>query len=209
MLLDFEKTEKILKKYDIPLVKEEIVCSKKDVFNFAKKNGFPVVLKLFSPKIVHKTEIKGAVIVDIKDKKNLSKEYEKISILARQKKADVVIQKMERGIHLIIGAKHDPIFGPIIMFGLGGIFAEVFKDVSFRISPIFKKEAQEMIEEIKGYALIKGFRKQEGANQKALIKIILNLSRLLENEKEIKEIDFNPIIANKNKATVVDAKIII
>lgn len=209
MLLGVEKTKNLLEKYNIPLAQCEVIDSKTEALVFAKKTGFPVVLKLFSPKILHKTEIKGGVIVNIKDENTLLKECEKISLLARQQQAKTLIQKMEQGLQLIAGAKHDPVFGPIIMFGLGGIYVEVFKDVSFRIAPISEKDAKEMIEEIKGYALIQGFRGSEEVDKKALTDILLNLSNLIENEKEIKEIDFNPIIANKDKAVVVDAKIII
>jgi len=129
--------------------------------------------------------------------------------IAKEKKAKVLIQKMEMGVQLITGAKLDPVFGPVIMFGTGGIFAELFQDVSFRITPFGKKEAKEMIQEIKGYKLLKGYRNQEKVSLKSLQSILLNLSFLMEKEQNIKEVDFNPVIANKDGAVVVDAKILI
>lgn len=207
MLLSVEKTKKLLDKYDIPMVKGKIISSKGEALEFAKETGFPVVLKLSSPKIIHKTEIKG-VITDIADENTLLKECEKISLLAKKKNSRILIQKMEQGVQLIAGAKYDPVFGPIIMFGLGGIYVEVFKDISFRIVPINEKNAKEMLKEIKARPLLDGFRGQEPVNKEGVEKILLNLSKLIENESAIKEIDFNPIIANKKEATIVDAKLI-
>jgi acetate---CoA ligase (ADP-forming) len=207
MLLSVEKTKKLLEKYNIPLAKGIIINSKSEALEFAKETGFPVVLKLSSPKIIHKTEIKG-VIANIDDENTLLKECEKISLLAKQKGSKTLMQKMEQGLQLIAGAKYDPVFGPVIMFGLGGIYVEIFKDISLRIAPIKEKDAQEMMQEIKGYKLLEGFRGKEGINKEAVKQILLNLSNLVQNESNIKEIDFNPIIANKQKATVVDAKLI-
>jgi len=196
-----------LSKYKIPVVKGKIVKSKKELLSFVKKVGFPVVLKIFSPDILHKTDI-GGVILDIEDRESLSAAWDKISKLTKSKKADILIQKQEKGTEVIIGAKRDPVFGPVIMFGLGGIFAEALKDVSFRLAPISKKEAKEMISEIKGSKILKGYRGQKPVNLLKLEEILLSLSELITKEKNVKEVDLNPVIVNDKKAIVVDVKII-
>jgi|AntAceMinimDraft_16_1070373.scaffolds.fasta_scaffold01097_2 acetyl-CoA synthetase (ADP-forming) len=207
MIAGFEETKKLLSKYKIPYGQGEIVKSKTSAFNFAKKFSYPVVLKIYSSNILHKIDI-GGVILDIRDEESLSTAWEKISKIAKSKKADILIQGQEKGIEIIMGAKRDPVFGPIIMFGLGGIFAEVLKDVSFRLAPVTKKEAKEMIKEIKGYKILKGYRGQEQANLPKLEEILLSLSDLITKESKVKEVDFNPAIVNNKKAVIVDAKIL-
>ena len=113
------------------------------------------------------------------------------------------------GIEIIIGMHKDAQFGPVIMFGLGGIFVEVLKDVSFRLIPIVKRDAEEMIKEIKGYALLNGYRGQEPASVPALVDVLLKVSTLVEKTPEIKEIDLNPVFAYKDSAVAVDARIIL
>ena len=207
MIAGFEETKKLLSKYKIPYGQGEIVKSKTSAFNFAKKFSYPVVLKIYSSNILHKIDI-GGVILDIRDEESLSTAWEKISKIAKSKKADILIQGQEKGIEIIMGAKRDPVFGPIIMFGLGGIFAEVLKDVSFRLAPVTKKEAKEMIKEIKSYKILNGYRGQEQANLPKLEEILLSLSDLITKESKVKEVDFNPAIVNNKKAVIVDAKIL-
>ncbi|PIS34559.1 MAG: hypothetical protein COT37_01965 [Parcubacteria group bacterium CG08_land_8_20_14_0_20_43_9] len=207
MLLGFGETNNLLAKYKIPQAKAKIVKTKNEAVSFAKQNGFPAVLKIFSPKIIHKTDI-GGVIVDIKDEKELLIAWAKIEKIAKAKKTEILIQKMITGEQIIIGAKRDSVFGPIIAFGLGGIFTEVLKDVSFRLAPITRKEARQMTGEIKGVEILKGFRGKEPVNLLKLESILLSLSSIISNEKQIREIDLNPVIANKKEALVIDAKII-
>jgi acetyl-CoA synthetase (ADP-forming) len=207
MIAGFEETKKLLSKYKIPYGQGEIIKNKTNGFDFAKEFDYPVVIKIYSSNILHKIDI-GGVILDIRDEESLSVAWEKISKLAQSKKADILIQKQEKGIEIIMGAKRDPVFGPIIMFGLGGIFAEILKDVSFRLAPVTKKEVKEMIKEIKGYKILNGYRGQKQANLLKLEEILLSLSEMIVKESQIKEIDFNPIIISDKKAVVVDAKIL-
>lgn len=208
MMLGFYQTKKLLQKYKIPLVKGEIISTKDEALNFAKKYNFPLVLKIFSPEILHKTDI-GGVILNIDNQNLLLKSWQKIKHLAKRKNAQILIQKQIEGKQIIAGAKCDQVFGPVVVFGLGGIFVEVLKDVSFRIAPITKKEAKEMIKEIKGYKILEGTRGEKGVNINKIAEILVNLSKLISNEKQIKEIDLNPVIVNEKEALVVDAKIII
>ncbi|MBU1045727.1 acetate--CoA ligase family protein [Patescibacteria group bacterium] len=208
MLLDFKTTKKLLAEYKIPQAKAKIVKTAKEAILFSKQNGFPVVLKIFSPKIIHKTDI-GGVIVDIENEKDLLTSWAKIEKIAKTKKTKIVIQKMIPGEQIIIGAKQDSVFGPIVAFGLGGIFVEVLKDISFRLAPINNKEAKKMISEIQGNKILNGYRNREPVNFKKLEKILLSLSLMISKEQKIKEIDLNPVIANKQDVFVIDAKIVI
>jgi acetyl-CoA synthetase (ADP-forming) len=113
------------------------------------------------------------------------------------------------GIEIIVGMSKDPQFGPVIMFGLGGIFVEVLKDVSFRLIPILKRDAEAMIKEIKGYALLNGYRGQEPASIPALVDVLLKVSALIKKTPEIKELDLNPMFAYKDSAIAVDARIVL
>jgi acyl-CoA synthetase (NDP forming) len=124
------------------------------------------------------------------------------------KKYNFVVQEMIKGQEIIMGIKRDEIFGPVILFGLGGVLVEILKDVSMRIAPLSKRDCKEMIEEIKGSKLLDGYRNIKKVNKEKIIELLLNLSDLAVNEKEIEEIDFNPVIVNEKNAVVVDARII-
>ena len=202
-ILDFQTSKKLLLKYKIPFLETEIFRSEKKARQFAKKLKFPVVLKVFSSKIFHRTDI-GGIKVGIKNEKEFEKTFSKLSKIPKAE--GVLVQKMGWGLEIGLGMKKDPVFGPVLMFGLGGIFIETLKDVSFRICPLSKKTAREMIKEIKGYPILKGQRGQKAVNIEELVKIILQLSKLSLKEKEIKEIDFNPIFIDEKTAKAADFK---
>ncbi len=209
MLLDFQETKKILDKYNIPLVKTEVINSERQGFDFASRNGWPVVLKVFSPKILHRTEL-GLVKNNIKNEVELKSSF--CDILKKSdklKNKKILIQTKAKGTEIICGMKRDSVFGPVLLFGLGGIFVEVLKDVSFGIAPLKEKDALQMIKEIKGYKILKGYRKYPEVDLKKISKLLINLSRLSLEEKRIKEIDFNPVFVGPKKIEAVDFKIII
>ncbi len=197
-LLNFQETKKLLQKYKIPLCQTEISKSKEQAIKIAEKIGYPLVLKIAPLKIVHKTKING-VKTEIKNEKELKKAWDDLSKLKETE--GILIQKMLSGREVILGIKKDPQLGMVLMFGLGGIFVEVLKDISFRICPVSKKQAEKMVKEIKGYPVL--------VNIKQIIEIIVNLSKLAQKQKKIKEIDLNPVIVNEKKALVVDAKIVV
>ena len=175
-----------------------------------KKTGFPCVMKIVSRKASHKTEL-GGVITGIKSEEEAKKAFLKLKAIASQKRipfGGVLVQEQARGIEIIIGAKRDPQFGPIILFGLGGIFVEVFKDFSLRLAPVSEKDATEMIDETKGKALLLGARGAKKANLKAIAGIILAVSKLMLKDEKIIELDLNPVFANGKTAFAVDARII-
>jgi acyl-CoA synthetase (NDP forming) len=213
LLTEIESKE-LLKSAKIPVVDTKLATSKTEAVELAKKMGFPVVMKIVSPDIVHKTD-SGGVKLGVQNGTQAGKAYSEI--IANVKKHDprakivgVSVQKMARpGVEVIIGMTKDAQFGPVIMFGLGGILVEVLKDVSFRIVPMTKRDAAEMIEEIKGYPLLKGYRGSEPANIPYLEELIVKVSDFVDKNPEIKELDLNPVFAYKDGGIAVDARVIL
>jgi len=197
--------ENLVKKYGLPTPKTRFVKSVSGAKKAAKGIGYPLVLKIFSKKGLHKTRV-GGVICDIKDERELVKAYKKIS--NNIKKANIkahgfLVQEQIFGLEVLVGMKQST-FGPAIAFGLGGVFVEVLKDFSLRIVPVNKKNANDMIKEIKGYEIIRSKR----CNINSIINIITKISKLSIENKDIEEIDFNPVIVNKKEAKIVDIRII-
>jgi acyl-CoA synthetase (NDP forming) len=176
--------------------------------------GYPVVLKVSSVDITHKSDA-GGVKINLQNVAEVENAFGVImqSCKAAVPKANiegVSVQGMAKpGIEVIMGMIKDPSFGPVIMFGLGGVFVEVLQDVAFRIVPIEKSDAEEMINEIKGRKLLEGYRGQEPADVACLQQILLKLSDFVNTTPEIEEIDMNPVFAYKDGAVVVDARIIL
>ena len=200
--------------YGIPVTEFKLAKSEAEAVEFADEIGYPVVLKIVSLDIVHKSDV-GGVMVDLKDAMSVRNAYNQIleNVMRHDAKAritGILIQEMApSSTEVIVGAIKDPQFGPAIMFGLGGIFVEVLKDVTFRIAPITEDEACEMISEVKAYPLLKGYRNTPPADLEAIAKILLNTSRLVTDHSEIKELDLNPIMVYEKGAKTVDARIIL
>jgi acyl-CoA synthetase (NDP forming) len=213
ILTEFESKE-ILKQAGISVVETKLAKTQKEAASLSQKMGFPVALKITSPDVIHKSD-SGGVKLSINSVAEVKKAYDEILKKVRKQYPDAIIhgvsvQKMALpGTEVIVGSSKDPQFGPVIMFGLGGIFVELLKDVSFRVIPVEQRDAQEMIKEIKGYPLLQGYRGKEPANISALVEIILKISKLIEENPQIKELELNPILAYKNKAMAVDARIIL
>ena len=208
--LEFNKTTKLLEKYKLPYAKSKLVNSLDKAVKAAKEISYPVVLKIISKDIIHKSDIKGIMFAD--DEDELISSFEKLEKIAKRKKAKldgILIQKKESGKEVIVGMKHDSQFGPVILFGLGGVFVELMKDVSFRIAPIDKKEAEAMIDEIRSSEILKGFRGESPVKISALTDILVKVSNLSMKEKKILEIDFNPIIIDEKSAKIADARVMV
>lgn len=211
-VLSLEKSLKILQKYQIHVPKSKFAKTLQYAINYAKQIGYPVAIKVVSSSITHKTDV-GGVQLNIRNEMELKSAYQTLLKNAKRKapktKVDgVLVQNMiDGGLEIIIGCKSDEQFGHVIMFGLGGIFTEVFNDVAFRISPINKQDAESMIREIKGYKILQGYRgiKYDIAS---LTKILLNTSKLLEKNPRIKEIDINPVVVLSKDAIAVDSRIV-
>jgi acyl-CoA synthetase (NDP forming) len=194
--------QKLLNAANIPVVKEAVVFSRRELLSVAKKTGYPLALKVVGP--VHKSDV-GGVTLNIKSEKHLEAEFNRMMRIKGVKA--VLIQKMLSGIELFIGAKYEPRFGHIILCGLGGIFVEVLGDVSSGLAPLTFSEAESMIRSIKSYKIIQGTRGKPGINESKFAEIIVRLSSLLRYATEIKEMDLNPLIGNPDSVTVVDARI--
>lgn len=204
----------VCKEYGIPVTRFELAESEEQAAKFADTIGYPVVEKIVSPDIIHKSDV-GGVMVNLKNAKEARDAYEQI--LSNVKKHDakarivgILVQEMApASTEVIVGSIKDPQFGPAVMFGLGGVFVEVLKDVTFRIAPITEEDAYEMIEGVKAYPLLKGYRGSPPADMKAIVEILLATSRLVMEHDEIKELDLNPIMVYEKGAKTVDARIIL
>jgi acyl-CoA synthetase (NDP forming) len=208
------ESKQLVSEAGIPVVETKLAQTKAEAISISKKMRFPVVLKIVSPDIIHKSDI-GGVKLGLANATQVGKAYTEIMAAAKKanKKADIhgiSVQKMARpGVEVIMGMSKDAQFGPVLMFGLGGVFVEVLKDVAFRIVPLNRRDASQMIREIKGYPLLEGYRGQEPANITALEDLLLKLSDFVDKNPKIKEMDLNPIFAYKDGALAVDARVIL
>jgi acetate---CoA ligase (ADP-forming) len=194
--------QQLLSAVNIPVVKEDVVTTKRDLIGVAKKTGYPLALKVVGP--VHKSDV-GGVTLNIKSEKHLDAEFSRMMRIKGVKA--VLVQQMLSGTELFIGAKYEPKFGHLILCGLGGIFVEILGDVSSGLAPLTFNEAKSMIRSIKSYRIITGTRGRPGINEAKFEEIIVRLSSLLRYATEIKEMDLNPLIGSPESITVVDARI--
>ncbi len=212
-LLEHEAYQ-ILEAYGLPIPKYGLAKSEKEAVKIAEDIGYPVVLKIVSPDIVHKSDV-GGVILNLNSKGDVKKAYN--TIIENVKRhapnariAGILVQEMvPQSLEVIVGATRDPIFGPVIMFGLGGIFVEVLRDVSFRVAPLTPVDVDEMLREIKGYRILEGYRGMPPRDIDIVKDIILKTSKIMLENPEIKDIDLNPIMLfEKGKgAKIADVRI--
>lgn len=213
-LLTEVESKEVLIRSGIPVVETKLARSKSEAVSLGREMGFPVVMKIMSPDIIHKSDY-GCVRLNLEDPTQIGLAYDQIMASATQHYPGanihgVSVQKMcQPGVEVIVGITRDPQFGPIIMFGLGGVFVEVLKDVSFRVVPITEHDAGEMIREIKGYSVLEGYRGRQPADIGALETILVKVSELAKNTPQIRELDLNPVFAYPDGAIVVDARIIL
>ena len=200
--------------YGLPVTRFEVAKSEDEAVEAARRIGFPIVLKVISPQVLHKSDV-GGVILNLKDEEGVREAYRRIheNVKAEVPGAvieGILVQEMApSSTEVIVGAIKDPTFGPTIMFGLGGIFVEILRDVSFRLVPIERVDAEEMIGEIKAYKILEGARGMPKADKEALIEILLKTSEMLMDIPEIKELDLNPIMVYEKGAKIVDARVIL
>ncbi len=212
-LLEHEALE-IIKAYGAPIADAGLAKTPEEAGELAEKMGFPVVLKIVSPDISHKSDV-GGVIVGVNSKEEAIEAAKKIienvsKNVPNARITGILVQKMaKKGLEIIVGGLRDNIFGPVVMFGLGGIFVEVLKDVSFRVAPISYEDAYEMMKEIKSAKLLEGYRGQPPVDRKAIADIIIAVAKLLEENPEVDSVDLNPVIAYPDGAVVVDARVIL
>ena len=201
-----KEANEFLKKFNLDVASYVIVKNLEDALKKINKFSFPIVIKLISKDAIHKTEINGVIIV--KNKEDFKKNFDKILQVAKKNKIRnyyILIQKFVEGLELIIGLKKDQTFGHVVMLGLGGIYVEALKDVTFRVCPINREEAINMINDLKVKDLILSKRKKLNVNE--LYNILTKVSQIPLKNKDIKELDINPLILS-SEAKVVDARII-
>jgi acetate---CoA ligase (ADP-forming) subunit beta len=203
------EAKQVLAAYDIPITKEFLVKDKDQLEKAVAKLGFPLVMKGCSADIAHKTE-KGLIHVDIRTATEAKKAFREIMAGMEGFEGGVLVQEMIKGRReLVIGLTRDPQFGPCVMFGLGGIFTEILKDISFRRAPLEVRDANEMMQEIRGHKILEAVRGMEAADTKRLADMLINIGRIGLEIPEIAEIDLNPVILSGAKPVVVDALIVL
>jgi acyl-CoA synthetase (NDP forming) len=200
--------------YGIPVPKEGVATSADEAAKLASGMGFPVVLKIVSPEILHKTEA-GGVLVGVDSADAAKKGFD--AIMASAKKYDAkanllgvqVQQMLKGGQEVIVGAVSDPSFGKLVAFGLGGVLVEVLKDITFRLAPATQADALSMLDGIKAAEMLKGVRGGEAVNREALANLIVGVSELVSDFPEISEMDLNPVFATKSGAIAADVRIVV
>ena len=208
------ESKELLKRAGIPVVEARLATTKKQAVSMGKELGFPVVLKVISADVIHKSD-SGGVRLGLGNSTQVGRAYSDIMSSVRQRHPQAAIQGISvqpmapPGIEVIIGMSTDPQFGPVIMFGLGGVLVEILKDVSFRIVPVTRRDAAEMVREIKGYPILAGFRGQKPASVPALEELIVKVSQFIESNPQVRELDLNPVFAYENKAVAVDARVVL
>jgi len=201
-----EESRAVLSAYGIPQVRSALVRAAHDAAETAKSLGFPVALKLASQKVLHKSDV-GAVRLNVQTEEEVRRVFEEIK---QDDMEGVLVQQMvQNGVELMIGVAPDPLFGPLIAFGLGGIHVEILADVRFRVTPLSDQDAREMVREIRGYRLLEGYRGHPPADIAAIEEVLLRVSRLVEDIPEIQELDLNPIfgLPPSRGCVVADARI--
>jgi len=208
-LTEYE-AKKVLKRYGIPTTREELVRTQKEAVEVAEKLGYPVVLKGAGAELLHKTEL-DVIRLNLKNAQQVREAFQEIKKNAGDKLEGVLVQEMVKGEReLVIGLIKDPQFGPCVMFGLGGIYTEILRDVSFRVAPITTQDAYQMMEEIRAKKILDAVRGMAPADKKTLAKALVGLGRLGIDHPEIKEVDVNPLIlTKKGKPMAVDALIVL
>ncbi len=200
----------ILASYQIPVTREIMAESSDEVITAAHEIGYPVVMKGCAPEITHKTE-KGLIRTDIRDDREALDTFNDIMAgMNGIKGAAALVQEMIRGKReLVVGLIRDPQFGPCVMFGLGGIFTEILKDVSFRLAPLEKRDALEMMGEIKAHKILDAIRGMDAVDREILSEMLINVGKIGMENDTIKEIDINPVIISGSRPIAVDALVVL
>jgi len=215
-VLDEERSKGLLAAYGIPVTRAYPAATPDEAVRIAERIGYPVVLKVLSPQITHKTDV-GGVALDLRDAVAVRRAFERIVGSARERRPDaqvlgVTVQRMVRardGVELILGAKKDPTFGAVIMVGTGGTAAEVFRDRALGLPPLNERLAHRMLESLRSWKLLRGYRGKPGVNLERLIEVLMRFSYLVADFPEIKEIDVNPLLATPNEVIALDARVIL
>lgn len=214
VLLTEVESKQLLEEAGIPTTAARLAASREQAVSLARAIGFPVVLKVVSEDLPHKSDA-GGVQLNLADEQAVGAAHDRIMASVRAARPDARIEgvSVQRqappGTEVIVGMTRDPQFGPVLMFGLGGVLVEVLKDVAFRVVPLEPRDAREMVREIKGFPLLQGYRGTEPADLAALESLILKVSGFVESHPDIDELDLNPVFAYPDGAVAVDARVIL
>ena len=210
-ILSEYESKQVLATYNLPVVSEELVDSAEDLLKATDRIGYPVVIKGCTADITHKTE-KGLIRVDVRNEEEATAAFSEISAAMNGAAggASVLVQQLVKGKReLVVGLTRDSQFGPCVMFGLGGIFTEILKDTAFRVAPLEKQDALDMMQEIKACRILEAIRGMTAVDQDILAEILITVGQIgLENDC-IKEIDINPVIISGGKPVAVDALVVL
>lgn len=208
------EAKQLLSAAGVPVAETRLATTADEAVSAADAIGYPVVMKIVSPEIAHKSDI-GGVVLGVADaaavRASFAEISEAVSAAAPDAEIDgIAVQRMvPLGTEVIVGATTDPQFGPVMMFGLGGVFVEILEDVAFRIVPLEERDARDLIREIRGFPLLDGARGQEKADVAALEQLVLQVSAVMEEHPEIAELDLNPVFAYASGAVAVDAHVVL
>ena len=215
-ILSENVSKAFLEAYEIPVTKPYLARSKEDAVNLARRIGYPVVMKIHSPQITHKTDV-GGVVLNLSSDEAVRQAYDRITRTAAEMRPDaqilgVTVQQMvsyPNSFELILGTKKDPVFGAVIMVGMGGVAAEVFRDRALALPPLNEALARRALESLKSWPLLRGYRGRPGVNIDRLIEILMRFSYLVADYPEIKELDVNPLLVTPNDVIALDARVVV
>lgn len=206
------KSRELLKEYGLPMGEYDLATTKEEAIEIAENYGYPLVMKIVSDQIIHKTEA-GGIKLNIGSKEEVEETFELLVYNAKKYDPDAVIDGVlvspmaASGVEVIVGGLRDSQFGPVVMFGLGGVFVEIFKDVQFRLAPLSKDEALSLIRSIKGFPLLDGARGQQPVDINALAEVIVNIGNYLNENEDVREIDLNPLVCYPDGIQALDASV--
>lgn len=208
------ESKELLGQSGINVIDTRLAASRSEAVSISRKIGFPVVLKIASPDIVHKSDV-GGIRLGLETPAQVEKAYDEILKAAGQKHPGaciqgVSVQKMAApGVEIIIGMSKDAQFGPVLMFGLGGVWVEILKDISLRVIPVTRRDVREMIKEIKGYRMLTGYRGLPPVDESKLEDMLLAVADFTTQYPAVKELDLNPVITSSDGAVAVDARVVL
>jgi acyl-CoA synthetase (NDP forming) len=208
-VLSEHESKELLRAYQIPVAREIVVNTEGELIKAANEIGYPLVMKGCSPDLTHKTE-QGLVKLDLRNDEEARAAFQEIMTGMEDQQKAVLVQELVKGSReLTVGMTRDAQFGPCVMFGLGGIFTEILKDISFRVAPIEKRDAKEMMQEIKGHKILENVRGMPAADLEELSEILIRVGEIGLDNDAIKEIDVNPLILSGSKPVAVDALVVL
>lgn len=208
-VLSEHESKELLRAYQIPVAREIVANTEGELIKAANEIGYPLVMKGCSPDLTHKTE-QGLVKLDLRNDEEARAAFQEIMTGMEDQQKAVLVQELVKGSReLMVGMTRDAQFGPCVMFGLGGIFTEILKDITFRVAPIEKRDAKEMMQEIKGHKILENVRGMPAADLEELSEILIRVGEIGLDNDAIKEIDVNPLILSGSKPVAVDALVVL